>query len=186
MKHPEQATLALHAGGDLGFFARWRTERHLAQCDACREEIAAFEAMREITPELSEIPEIPWNRLAAEMKANIRLGLSAGECVRPAELPLRDTPLFNGARAVVALASIAALVITGLVLERPAPSVAEERTTLQATTDGIEVGAGPRTFRLMNPGARNVMLSVGAQGSVRARYVDPQTGYVTINRVDAD
>jgi hypothetical protein len=27
---------------------------------------------------------------------------------------------------------------------------------------------------------------VGAQGSMRARYVDPETGYVTINNVYAD
>jgi len=75
MKHPNQATLALHAGGDLGFFARWRTERHLAQCDRCRDEVDAFVATREIIPDLAEIPELPWNRLAAEMRANIRLGL---------------------------------------------------------------------------------------------------------------
>ncbi len=40
MKHPNQGTLALHAGGDLGAFARWRMERHLARCEACREEVA--------------------------------------------------------------------------------------------------------------------------------------------------
>ena len=106
MKHPNQATLALHAGGDLGFFARWRTERHLRQCDRCRDEVDAFAATREIIPELAEIPEIPWNRLAAEMRANIRLGLEAGECVRAGDPPLRETPLFTGARAVVAMASM--------------------------------------------------------------------------------
>ena len=62
MKHPNQATLALHAGGDLGFFARWRTERHLAQCESCRDEMAVFEGIREALPELSEMPEIQWNR----------------------------------------------------------------------------------------------------------------------------
>ena len=56
MKHPNQATLALHAGGDLGFFARWRTERHLRECDRCRHEVDAFAATREIIPELADIP----------------------------------------------------------------------------------------------------------------------------------
>ena len=82
MTHPNQATLALHAGGDLGLWARWKTQRHLSKCDLCRDEVAAFTGVREILPELVEIPEVPWNRLAAEMRANIRLGLEAGECVR--------------------------------------------------------------------------------------------------------
>src|ERR1051325_2686800 len=102
MKHPNEETLALHAGGDLGFFARRRVERHLSRCERCRDEIAAFGAVREVLPELAEIPEIPWNRLAAEMKANIRLGIAAGECVRAPEIPLRDHPLFTHTRAAVA------------------------------------------------------------------------------------
>ncbi len=190
MRHPSEATLALHAGGDLGWIARWRVERHLAECDQCRGELAAFEGVRGVTADLAEIPEVPWNRLAAEMRANIRLGLAAGECVRSAEAPLRDTPLFTGARAVVAMASIAALLVTGLVLERPTPSAppvyAEDRATVQATADGIEMGDGAHAFRLRNAGAKRVLVSVGAQGSMRARYVDPDTGYVTINRVDVE
>jgi len=81
MKHPNEATLALHAGGELGALARWKTGRHVSRCEQCRDEVEAFIGLREIVPDLAEIPEVPWNRLAAEMKANIRLGLAAGECV---------------------------------------------------------------------------------------------------------
>jgi hypothetical protein len=186
MKHPNQAALALYAGEDLGFFARWRVKRHLAKCAGCGEEVASFEATREIVTDLSEIPHVPWNRLAVEMKANIRLGLAAGECVRIAETPLRDQPLFSGVRAAVALASIVTLVVTGLVLESPTPVRADEHTVLRGIHDGIEVGGGGRAFRLMNTGAANVTFSVGAQGSMGARYVDPNTGYVTINNVYAE
>src|SRR3954463_11925708 len=140
MKHPDQATLALQAGADLGFFARWRVERHLAGCDRCRDEVDAFAALREISPELAEIPEVSWNRLAAEMKANIRLGLAAGECVRASEPALRDTPIFTGMRALVAVASIAALMVTGIMLEHPAPTtVADDGMVVQATSNGIQV-----------------------------------------------
>src|SRR5215467_12432484 len=121
MKHPSQAALALQAGGDLGFISRWRVERHLAQCDQCREALEAYQVTRQILPDLAEIPEIPWNRLAAEMKANIRLGLEAGECVRLGDPPLRETRWFTGTRAAVAVASIVVLLVTGAVLERPAP-----------------------------------------------------------------
>src|SRR5579871_3131979 len=118
MKHPTQETLALEAGGDLGWIAGWRTRLHLKHCEQCRAEIAAFGSLREVLPDLNEIPEVSWNRLASEMKANIRLGLSAGECVRAEEKPLRQT-LFWGARAAVALAAVTAMLVTGVMIERP-------------------------------------------------------------------
>jgi len=188
MKHPSQATLALHAGGDLGFLARWRAERHVARCARCREDFAAFLDLREVLPDLSETPEISWNRLASEMKANIRLGLAAGECVRAEETPLRHS-LFSGARAAVAVASVVALLVTGLVLQHPAPDPAsvdgvEVQTT--ANGDGIQVREGGRALRLLHTGARSVTYSVGAQGAMRARYVDPETGNVTVNNVYAE
>jgi len=183
MKHPKEAALALHAGGDLPFFARWRMERHLARCQECREEVAAFSDLREILPELAEPPDLPWNQLAAEMRANIRVGLAAGECVRPGERPLREHPLFTGVRAAVAMASVAALVVGGLILERPVPDLFSEGPVVQKTANGIQVRKGSEAFRLMN-GAHNVTYSVGAQGSVSARYVE--TDGVTINRVYAE
>jgi hypothetical protein len=192
MKHPEQATLALQAGGDLGFFARWTVERHLAACDRCRDEVDAFAGLREVAPELGEIPEVPWNRLAAEMRANIRLGLAAGECVRAGDPPLRETPLFTGARAVVAFASIVALLVTGIILEHPAPvaTIADDGTTVQVTANGIEVRKGGQSLQLMNPDQldpqQRVLYSTDAQGSMKARYVDLETGNVTINKVYAN
>jgi hypothetical protein len=189
MKHPSQATLALHAGGDLGPIARWRTEHHLTRCRHCREEVVAFDEVREMLPDLAQIPDIPWNRLAAEMKANIRLGLAAGECVRDGNAPLRDTTLFTGARAAVAFASILALMVTSFMLERPVPLLSkDERPMAQATGNGIEVSGNGQALRLMHPGGGDVdvTFSVGAQGTVGARYTDPKTGYMTINRVYAE
>jgi hypothetical protein len=188
MTHPNQATLALHAGGDLGLWARWNTQRHLSKCDLCRDEVAAFAGVREILPELAEIPEVPWNRLAAEMRANIRLGLAAGECVRPTheslrDAPLRQSPLFTGARVAGAFAGIVVMVVTGLMLTHPSPVAGKEGPLVQATEDGIQIRAGGQAFRLMNVGAKAVTYSASADGSMGARYVDPETGYVTINNV---
>ena len=149
MRHPNQATLALHAGGDLGAFARWKTERHMAQCGQCRDEVAGFEAMRGTMADLLEMPELPWNRIAEEMRANIRLGLAAGECVRPVE-KAGWTSLRAGWRVAVAMASIMALAVTGLVLERPRlavdpQNVRDENAGVHTAPDGI----GNRTMRLM-------------------------------------
>jgi anti-sigma factor RsiW len=186
MKHPNQATLALHAGGDLGPFRRWLTARHLARCAACREEVAGYDEMRELLPELAELPDISWSRMAAEIKANIRLGLEAGECVRATEVPLRQASM-SGWRAAVAFASVVILVGGCLVLERPAPMVAHAaETSVESTQNGIQFQDGnERMLGLMNGGARKAVYTFDAQGSMGARYIDPETGSVTINTVYA-
>src|ERR1051326_2754986 len=103
MKHPGEETLALFAGQDLGLFARWCTRRHLDRCESCRDAAAEFSALRHEVSDLNELPGISWNRLAAEMKANIHLGLAAGECVRDTR-PGRFTPALSGIRGAVACA----------------------------------------------------------------------------------
>ena len=184
MRHPNQETLALHAGGDLGPFSRWFTSRHVARCESCREEVARFDEVRQSLPGLAAVPDLQWNRLAAEIKANVRLGLAAGECVRSADPPLRQSAFINRGRAIVAFACAAVLVVTGMVLERPVPTAArEEGPLVQNTKYGIEVTAGGETLGLTNNGVQRVTYSLDAQGSMRARYVDPETGYVTINTV---
>lgn len=190
MNHPSDATLALYAGQELGLPARWRTRRHLARCERCRAEVDAYAGMRAELPEMLEVPEAGWSRLAAEMKANIRLGLAAGECVRDGqpEEP-RRAPLF-GRRALVAYASIAALVAASILLERPLPRPrASEGVTLEANALGIQLKGRGQSLSLLHGGAaaeRNaVTFSVSAQGSMRARYVDSDTGHVTINNVYA-
>jgi hypothetical protein len=182
MKHPNEAALALHAGGDLGWRHRWLTARHVSQCGECRAEVARYRKAREMARELNDVPEIQWNRLALEMKANIRLGLAAGDCVRTAE---SSEPWFTGARPVIALASVAALLVTCVVLERPAPVQIDNSAVVQAMSGGIQIRRGVQAFRLMN-GAQRVTYSSDAQGAMGAQSADPETGYVTINKVYAE
>jgi hypothetical protein len=42
-----------------------------------------------------------------------------------------------------------------------------------------------RMLGLMNGGAQRVIYTLDAQGSMGARYIDPETGSVTINTVYA-
>jgi hypothetical protein len=188
MTHPNQSDLALYAGRDLGWFARRRTERHLARCRECRDEVQAFASASDNLVELNELPAISWNRLAIEMKANIRLGLAAGECVR-GERPARTISVFHtlsDARALAACASIMALTAAGLFLQRPtpsAPAAAAEGSVLRATADGIEVNHGGQTLSLRHVRTDDAVYSAGAQGSMRAGYVDSETGNETINNV---
>lgn len=186
MTHPSLSTLALYAGQDLGWFARRRTQRHLARCRECRIEARAFASVSEELAGLSELPAIAWNRLAAEMKANIRLGLTAGECVGP-EPAAGPLAWMSGVRTLVASASVMALVAAGLFLQRPAPmppaEMANGSAVLRATADGIELDQDGQTLRLLHVRSDNVTYSAGAQGSMRAGYVDSDTGNVTINKL---
>ena len=191
MTHPNQSILALYAGQDLGWLACWRTERHLAGCRACRDQVLAFASAREHLVELNELPAISWNRLAIEMKANIRLGLAAGECVRGERTagPLAPFGMLSNARALAACASVMALVATGLCLQRPTPTappaVTGESAVLRATASGIELNQGGQTLSLRHVRSADVTYSAGAQGSMRAGYVDSDTGNMTINNVYA-
>jgi len=184
MRHPNQAILALHAGGDLGPIRSWWMAKHLARCAECRDEVTEYNEMRELLPELAELPEISWNRMAAEIKANVRLGLEAGECVRPVEMPLHRASL-KGWRAAVALASVIVMVGGCLVLERPAPQVVHAaETAVESTREGIEWQAGDgHILGLMNGGAQKAVYTLDAQGSMGARYIDPVTGSITVNTV---
>ena len=189
MTHPNQSILALYAGQDLGWFTRRRTERHLARCGECRDEVQAFASARDHLVALNELPAISWNRLAAEMKANIRLGLAAGECVRGERTPgpLALLGILSGSRTLAACASVMALVAAGLILQRPtppaAPAIIGENAVLRATANGIEWNQGGQTLSLLHVRSNDVTYSAGAQGSMRAGYVDSDTGNMTINNV---
>src|ERR1019366_954019 len=122
------------------------------------EEVAGFTQMREMLPDLAELPDLSWNRMAAEIKANIRLGLEAGECVGAAEMPLRRPASMSAWRASAAFASIVLLVGGCLVLERPSPGVVHAAgTSVESTEKGIQVRTGDEhMLGLMNGGARRV------------------------------
>jgi anti-sigma factor ChrR (cupin superfamily) len=181
-RHPRETTLALHAGGDLGPIAAWRTARHLHRCQACREEIAAFRRTRRLVADLPAMPEIPWSRLEAEMQANIRLGLAEGECVGGQRAQTAGMARFAGLRAALALASLAVVVAAGLMLRHP--PAARVQTVLQATADGIQLSQGGEALGMKHDAAiGNVSYSANAQGSIGESYVDPLTGDVTMTRV---
>ena len=85
MTHPLQTDLALYSTGDLPLWRRPMIRLHVSGCDSCRSWVQAFGADRESLRGLAaEMPAgVNWDRLAAEMSANVRVGLEAGECVAP-------------------------------------------------------------------------------------------------------
>jgi hypothetical protein len=185
MTHPDEAILALFAGGDAGPWERWKIARHTLRCPRCSREVEDFRGARDqLRGASSEMPEeANWTRLAADMKANIRVGLAAGECVSVPEPEVRRV---NWRVAAVAL-PVAALLLAGVWLEmrRPAPNLANwvDGAVVEGTATGIEFRRGDRMLSLQHPSAGDVTYLVNTQGTVRARYVDSETGQITIHNV---
>lgn len=180
-KHPSEANLALLAGGELSGWRRWNIARHVAGCDQCQHEVAEFSTLREEVRVMAEMPQLSWNSLAAEMRANVRLGLEAGQCVT-------ERPAVHGAfslRAMVACGSLAMLLVVGFLIEQPAPRAKESKVAeavLETNGSGIQVTEGSQSMMLLNVGSRDVQYQAGGS-AMGARYVNSDTGQVTINNV---
>lgn len=190
MSHPAESRLALYAGNELGLWARLRTAAHVRSCDECSRHVEEYRALREWTlGQAEDLPEgVNWNLAAAEMKANIRLGLAAGECVAP------DRERFATRWRTPALVlPVLLLIVAGWMLQtlpppaapRAAANLADDTVVFQAGGEGIGVQAEGHGFTLLNPRADGVVFSVRGPGAVRARYVDRDTGQVTISHVYA-
>ncbi len=197
MKHPAESDLALFAGHDLSFVSEWRIGRHVTQCGECRAAVDAFVALRSEVAPLGQLPDdLGWNRLASEMKANIRLGLAAGECVAGYPERVKGTEsAFSGLHTLLAYAAVILLVVAGVWLQRPSPklepgvaAVAPENVgvVVAASGDGVQLTEGGRGLGLRYGAFRDVNYSADASGAMGARYVDTSTGYVTVVNVNVE
>jgi hypothetical protein len=183
MTHPRENDLALLAGGEAGRMRRFLLDRHVRTCADCQETVAEYRELRTVLAGV-ETPDLNWNFLAADMRANIRLGLEAGACVRTPAIFRR----WN-LRPAIALASLLLLVVAGEFLRdarphRLAAGLDTATPVLQSTGSGIEIRTGADSLTLLNHhGDAVVNQTVSAQGDIGARYIDGETGSVTINNV---
>lgn len=191
MRHASERELALYAGGDLGLWDRLRCGRHVAICALCRQRVEALRAAKEqLRRAASEWPlDADWDRLAREMAANIRLGLAAGEIVTPAAAPAHLT----GWRPAIVFASALFVVLLAWWVNHRNPVVpswpmagqprAAQGVLVEGNASGVGLNDHGRVFTLRHPNDQDVAFSVNLEGVVRARYVDSESGQVTINNV---
>ncbi len=182
-RHPSEADLALLAGGDCGPVQRFLLNRHLSRCGDCRDTVASFSELRS---ELRDLParDMDWNRLAGEMRANIHLGLVAGECVKTAPVVAERqnwVPRFAVGMAGVILLAGAGLFLRGLLPQGNLPVV--HAAVVESTGTGVQVRTDRGSMTLMNGSDATADQTVTSQGAIRASYVDGSTGTVTITSV---
>lgn len=195
MSHPSEVDLALHAGGDLTGWRRWRVSRHVRNCAECQEELAFFaQDQSELVESKSRLPEfVNWDRLAAEMQGNIRVGLAAGECVAPRGLA-RQVKWQHTMGAALA----AGLLLAGWALNIPHRSgtftplgpTASIRATvpahpeLQATPGGVEIKArSGNTLTLLHDNAQGSAIYTSEPDSLSVRTFNNQTGQIMVHMV---
>jgi len=84
-RHIAETDLALFVSGDVSMWKYAAVCLHIARCEACRARVEVYRLGRQsLKLAAGEVPAgVNWDRLAAEMTANIRVGLAAGECVAP-------------------------------------------------------------------------------------------------------
>ena len=197
--HPRLATLALYSRGDLGWTTRLRVGHHLRSCDACDSKVLQFrsaesELKREAaTQTLTGFEAITdWARLEREMLGNIGVGVAAARCI---ENVGRKRLLTS--RGVWVTIALAVLFAAGWFMNIPSEQrehlTASVRRTMgieatplpgsvvKTTREGIAVRAQGATFTILHP--PSALVSLAGSSSLGARYVDEQTGQVTITNV---
>ncbi|MBZ5672926.1 MAG: hypothetical protein LAP61_01640 [Acidobacteriia bacterium] len=200
-RHVMETELALYATGDLPFWRGTLVKFHVRRCDECRSLVEALRMDRqELRRSADDMPaeissNFDWDQLAAEMTANIRVGLAAGECVTPRERKVAAIswrPMAIAAGLVVLLAGAWWLNIPRSDTETIVRALRNIGTGGQVAPQeehGPVVGASSAGVVLVENGGRMgieqgglepVMFSVSTQGSASARYVDQDTGQVTI------
>lgn len=188
-RHPSESDLALLAGGDCNWLQRLRLNGHVSKCGDCQDTVASFGELRASVRDIAIPPvvanEAEWERLAGEMRANVRLGLAAGACVAsiPEEVSGRSwNPRLAYGMACVALLAGAGMFLRGLLPHTDLPSV--HAAVLESNGRGVEVRtASGSSMTLLNRSDATPDQTVTSQGAIRAKYVDGTTGTVTITSV---
>ena len=196
--HPDDAQVALYAAGDLSWTSRWRLERHLTRCKSCDARLAAFrraatELRREARAEtLTGFEAIAdWRRLEREMLGNIAVGVAAARCID--HVGRGRMLVMRGALALGVLALFIAGWATHIPREQTDHITSSLRqvigleprqpqgTVVRTVPDGIAVRSQGVTLTIMHP--PSAVLSVSGRSAVSARYIDEETGQVTITKV---
>ena len=196
--HPALEALALFSRGDLHFIARWRIARHLHHCAECDRQVDLFRAAthelkREATTQtLTGFEAIAdWTRLEREMLGNIAVGVAAARCID--KVGRKHVLISRGAL----IAGLAVLFIAGWITHIPADQTERLTTTVRhligierpqlpgtvvrTTRDGIVVRSQGATLTILHP--PSAVVSLSGRSGVAARYVDEETGQVTITNV---
>lgn len=189
--HIDEADLALYPSGDLAWRRRLEVWRHVRRCPECAATIREYRQLRSELRRDALNPDMDsdaWTVLESEMKANIGLGLSAGRIVE-----LRTSVAVGvepaGWRVAVVMATLTVVLASGWLLRRPMPGAAGpdwDSAVAEASAEGVGIHEGQAGMMLLAPGRESSVMLAGSSGGARARFIDAETGQVTIHHVSLE
>jgi hypothetical protein len=190
--------LALYSRGDLPTLARLRLKAHLLECANCEHQVALFaaslselrrEAVSETLTAFEAIAD--WKVLEREMMGNIVVGVAAARCID------------NVGRKRAWLSRLAfgtglsVLFVVGWITHMPSEQTHHLTASLsrivglqpgsrsinmvQATPNAIAVRSQGVTLSILHP--PTAVVSLSGNSSMEARYVDEESGQLTIASV---
>ena len=196
--HPDAPTLALLAGGELPLWSRWKAQRHVRSCRDCQAELEKFRALRASLPAeaadesdaSAELPGIAWSVFEAEMRANIRLGLTAGALAgssrEDAQSALPSIPYWRWATVCGALVFVIGAGWWLSIPAHPPTSAVSLVSNVTPPTQALDVATQAAGFQLPVPASNTVRTEADFSGGTRARLIDGETGQVTLQQVYAE
>lgn len=170
VRHPDEADLALFAGGELGPVSRWRIESHVSGCAHCRQAVSEFFELRSRVMDLAELPAIDWSGMAGQIRQRVEQERAAPRTVT------LWRPAWGAALALLAL------MVAGAYVARQA---SPQPVSMAASASSVSLRVGNNqvlTFENPAQSGAQVNWRVSAD-AVSARYVDPDTGNITVNNV---
>lgn len=198
-KHPTHRSLSLYLRGDLPWVPTLNVRMHLRGCHRCQQYVVSIQdAVGELRREadaqtLTGFEAIAdWPRLEREMIGNIAVGVAAARCVDHVGHGRR---ILTWSAAVTGLLLLFAAGWTTHIpreqtehifaaLQRWATHAPQGGgTVLRSSPEGVAVRAQGSTLTLMHP--RSAVISLSSTSGMEARYVDAETGQVTITSVYA-
>ncbi len=196
--HPTAEVLALYSRGDLPALPRLRLKAHLLECTHCEHQVALFAASlsqlkREAASEtLTAFEAIAdWKVLEREMMGNIVVGVAAARCIDNVG---RKRVWFS---RLAFAAGLSVLFVAGWITHIPSEQTHHLAASLarivgvhqrsgpvnmvQATPNAIAVRSQGVTLSIMHP--PTAVVSLSGNSSMEARYVDEESGQLTIASV---
>jgi hypothetical protein len=198
--HPPLADLALCARRELSPLRQWQVNLHLRHCQNCQDEVQRFritvletQRMSESATEALLEAALDWSRLQREMVGNIHVGIAAAECVGRVR-----TPVARSWRVAAVVTVLVLVFVFGWFYNIPREDTeriagafraafkgtqAMKGTLLQTTTRGVSIRSQGGSLTILRPDSSQAAEPFYGDGSVGLRYIDGETGQVTITNV---
>lgn len=198
--HPSLEDLALLVGGEMPYVRRWQVEDHVHHCARCEHEFEQFQAAQAELRRLAEAEMLTgyeaigdWSRLEREMAGNISVGVAAARAIGNVGRYRLHSWRFATVAAILAVVFAAGWMLNvpgddvGRILGAfrtiwSGPRVAAG-IILATTPHGVSVRSQGTVLTVLHPESAYVTASFTSNSSVAMRYVDEETGQVTITNV---